>query len=143
MHLRGLRRDGQVFLDTREQRGGAPLLHEMGSAISFDVFGGNSSKRSVVTMGVEDGIRNGMRYGGIRRLVVPSPLGYGNAGVSRYDALKMGLLKPIPRDEVLRFEVELLRCAEVPLDSESGLVGQVCCTEPSYPCNTGTEEQKE
>ena len=34
-----------VFLDTREQRGGAPLLHEMGSAISFDVFGGDSSTR--------------------------------------------------------------------------------------------------
>ncbi|CAB9498315.1 FKBP-type peptidyl-prolyl cis-trans isomerase FkpA [Seminavis robusta] len=137
LHLQGLRRDGSVIVDTREQ--GQPILHQLGSVVNFDVFGGDSSKRPIITLGVEDGIR-GMRYGGIRRIVIPSPLGYGHAGVSRYDAMKMGLLKPVPRDELLRFEVEILRCVDVPFgDAESnpnGLVAQACCTEPSYPCKT-------
>ena len=72
-----------------------------------------------MTIGLEDGIlaagNNSMRLGGVRRIVVPSPLAYGHAGVSRYDALQMGLLQPIPRDELLRYEVELLRCIDVPI----------------------------
>jgi hypothetical protein len=140
MHLEGLRRDGSVIIDTRKE--GKPLLHQLGSVIDYDIFlGGDSSQRPVIPLGMEDGIR-GMRYGGIRRMVVPSPLGYGNAGVSRYDAMRMGLLKPVPRDELLRFQVELLRCLDAaPIDTttgtgNSGFLAQVCCTEPNYPCKT-------
>ena len=132
MHIQGLTRDGSVFLDTREK--GKPLLHKLGTVQDFDFFGGDSSKRLAVTLGVEDGLR-GMKLGGVRRLVVPSPLGYGHAGVSRYDAMRMGLLKPIPRDEMLRYEVELLRCVDLPA-TNNGLVSQACCTEPNYPCKT-------
>ena len=142
MHLQGLRRDGSVIVDTRNNNNGQPLLHQMGSVIDFDVFGGDSSKRPVVTLGIEDGIR-GMRYGGIRRMVVPAPLGYGHAGVSRYDAMRMGLLKPVPRDEMLRYQVELLRCMDPPSPMEtvreSGFTAQICCTEPNYPCKTDTD----
>jgi FKBP-type peptidyl-prolyl cis-trans isomerase len=140
MHLQGLTRDGSVIIDTRKN--GRPILHQLGSVVNFDIFGGDSSQRPVVTLGIEDGIR-GMRYGGVRRMVVPSPLGYGNAGVSRYDAMRMGLLKPVPRDELLRYEVELLRCIDVvPVDdAANGLTAQACCTEPSYPCKTNSSSE--
>jgi FKBP-type peptidyl-prolyl cis-trans isomerase len=139
MHVKALRRDGSVFLDTRETD--RPLLHKFGTIVDYEFFGGNSSKRSQVTIGLEDGIlaagNNSMRLGGVRRIVVPSPLAYGHAGVSRYDALQMGLLQPIPRDELLRYEVELLRCIDVPIGD--GNTAQACCTEPNYPCKTGEE----
>lgn len=138
LHLYGLTKDGSVFLDTREQ--GKPLLHKMGSVTDFEFLGRKSSDRSPITLGIDDGIR-GMKLGGVRRVVVPSPLAYGHAGVSRYDAMQMGLLKPIPRDETLRYEVELLRCVDVPKSSTGeGLSGQACCTEPNFPCNTETDD---
>ena len=135
LHLQGLTRNGNVIVDTRAQ--GKPILHQLGSVQDFDFFGGDSGKRPIVTMGIEDGIR-GMRLGGVRRMVVPSPLGYGHAGVSRYDAMRMGLLQPVPRDEILRYEVELLQCVDVPAPDTGlvGLVAQACCTEPNYPCQT-------
>ena len=139
LHLQGLTRDGSIFLDTREQ--GKPILHKLGSVPDFDFFGGNSSRRPAVTLGVEDGIR-GMKLGGVRRMIVPSPLAYGHAGVSRYDAMKMGLIKPIPRDEMLRYEVEILRCVDLPA-SNNGLSSQACCTEPNYPCQTDTDDRGE
>jgi len=139
LHIQGLTRDGSVFLDTRGQ--GKPLLHKLGSVPDFEFFGGKTGERPAITMGVEDGLR-GMRLGGVRRLVVPSPLAYGHAGVSRYDAMKMGLLKPIPRDEMLRYEVELLRCVDLP-GSDNGLVSQACCTELNYPCKTDSDEVTE
>lgn len=132
LHLQGVRRDDSIFLDTREE--GKPLLHKFGSAQDFDFSGGKSSQRPPVTLGVEDAMR-GMRLGGIRRIVVPSALAYGNAGVSRYDAMKMGLILPIARDELLRYELELLRCVNLPA-SDNGLSSQACCTEPNYPCPT-------
>lgn len=139
MHIQGLNRDGSIIVDTRSQ--GKPVLHQLGSVQDFELFGGNSGQRPVVTLGIEDGIR-GMKLGGIRRMVVPGPLAYGHAGVSRYDAMRMGLLKPVPRDEMLRYEVELLRCVDVPAP-DRGLVAQACCTEPNYPCKTETEDQME
>lgn len=132
LHLQGIRRDGSIFLNTRDQ--GRPILHKVGSAQAFDFSGNKSSQRAVVTMGVEDALR-GMKLGGVRRIVVPSALAYGHAGVSRYDAMKMGLILPIPRDEFLRYELELLRCVDLPT-ANNGLSREVCCTEPNYPCQT-------
>ena len=148
MHLQGQTRSGNVIVDTRNQ--GKPILHQIGSVTDYDFFGGKSSRRPIVTIGIEDGLR-GMKEGGIRRIVVPGPLGYGHAGVSRYDAMQMGLLNPIPRDEILAFEVELLRCVDVPIridgddnDRSNGveLVAQACCSEPDYPCKTSTNENQ-
>lgn len=142
MHLQGQTRSGNVIIDTKNQ--GQPILHQIGSVTDYNFFGGKSSKRPIVTLGIEDGLR-GMKEGGIRRIVIPGPLGYGHAGVSRYDAMQMGLLNPIPRDEILAFQVELLRCVDVPIsidgddnDSSSSveLVAQACCSEPDYPCKT-------
>lgn len=82
-----------------------------------------------------------------RRFVVPSSSAYGRAGVSRYDAFKMGLLNPVPRDEDLIYDIELLRCStmEVSTGKKSGAAGdgdgnvktqqvQACCIEDNYPC---------
>ncbi len=137
MHVRGLLRDGSVFLDTVAS--GAPLLHKLGTVVDFNFFrssGGDSSQRSQVTMGLEDGI-SGMRTGGIRRVVVPGSLGYGHAGVSRYDAFRMGLRRPIPRDETLRYEVELLRCSPYVTAGETQRTVDACCTEDKFPCPMG------
>ena len=140
MHLSGQTRDGNIIVDTRQR--GRPLLHKLGSAIDTNFFGsGKSNQRPIVVTGIEDGIR-GMKEGGIRRLVIPSPLGYGHAGVSRYDAMGIGLQNPVPRDELLAYEVEILRCIDVPIpiNDENGstdspsLVAQACCSEPDYPC---------
>jgi FKBP-type peptidyl-prolyl cis-trans isomerase len=135
MHIQGMTRDGSIIVDTRAD--GRPILHQLGSVQDFEFFGGDSGKRPIVTLGVEDGMR-GMKWGGVRRIVVPSPLAYGSAGVSRFDAMRMGLKRPVPRDEMLRYEVELLRCLDV-TSTDTGLVAQACCTEPNYPCNTETD----
>ena len=137
LHLQGVRRDGSIFLDTRRQ--GRPLLHKIGTSESFAFSGKKSSQRPAVTLGVEDAMR-GMKLGGIRRIVVPSALGYGYDGVSRYDAMKMGLLVPIPRDELLRYELELLRCVDLPA-GDNGLTRQACCTEPNYPRKTDSPDK--
>lgn len=135
MHVRGLLKDGSVFLDT--EAAGAPLLHKLGTVVDYNFFrSGDSSQRSQVTLGLEDGI-SGMRTGGIRRIVVPGPLGYGHAGVSRYDAYRMGLRRPIPRDETLRYEVELLRCSPYQAVGETQRKVDACCTEENFPCPTG------
>jgi hypothetical protein len=153
LHLRASTRGGSVLLDTRED--GPPLLYKLGSAQDYNVFGGDSAKRLKVTQGVEDAIVSRgilekgekvepMREGGIRKVIVPSFLAYGNTGVSRYDSYRMGLRKVVPRDEVLLYEVEILRClnVEVPLPPRKGqaegttetITVQACCTEDSYPC---------
>jgi len=150
LHLQGIRLDGTVILDTRESQ---PLLHQMGTSVAnSELFGGSTNsggtggERSVVPLGMEDGILAGMRYGGIRRMVLPPALGYGHAGISRYDAFRMGLRQPVPRDEVLRFQVEILRCLDVNLgantnneNTNTSMVGQACCTEPNYPCKIGSD----
>jgi hypothetical protein len=136
MHVRGLLRDGSVFLDS--EAAGAPLLHKLGTLVDFNFFrsSGDSSHRSLITVGLEDGI-SGMHTGGIRRIVVPGPLGYGHAGVSRYDAYRMGLRRPIPRDETLRYEVELLRCSPYANAGETQRTVDACCTDETFPCPTG------
>ena len=146
MHLRALRRDGAVLFDTLEDGDGTPLLHPLGSIVDYNFFGGDSSQRSKVTLGVEDAIlgqqgQDPIREGGIRLVVVPGPLAYGHAGVSRYDAYKMGLRKLVPRDEMLRYEIEILRCldAEQPPEGDqstatTSIKPQICCRQPDFPC---------
>jgi hypothetical protein len=166
LHLRALTRDGSVLFDTRLDQDGSPMLYRLGSAQDFDYLGGDSSKRSKVTQGVEDAILSRgtatwqgsegsqavepMRLGGIRLAVVPAVLAYGHAGASRYDAFRMGLRTAVPRDEVMRYEIELLRCLTIPIEVQppateaSGDTIQapitktveVCCTEENFPCKT-------
>jgi hypothetical protein len=172
LHLRARTRDGSVLFDTRVDQNGSPLLYGFGSAQDYDYFGGDSSKRSKVTVGVEDAIvsrgtattsNSGpdgttalrvepMREGGIRRVVVPSSLAYGHSGVSRYDAFRMGLRKAVPRDELISYEIELLRCTNIPIEiqppaSDSDptpdpieTTVNACCTEDNFPCQTPNKE---
>lgn len=146
LHVRAMRRDGKVLFDTRED--GQPLLHQLGGVIDYNFFGGKSGERSKMTVGLDDAIRtrnNGdmMREGGIRRVIVPGPLAYGHAGVSRYDAYQMGLREAVPRDEMIRYEVEVLRCRDVGFEVDGATVTrQACCTEPNYPCATPSEEEE-
>mmetsp|Transcript_42863 Transcript_42863/g.43429 ORF Transcript_42863/g.43429 Transcript_42863/m.43429 type:complete len:312 (-) Transcript_42863:215-1150(-) len=159
IHLRGSTSNGSTLFDTKTggaKNGGygSPILHKLGTVQDFNYFGGNSSKRSRITLGVEDAIlSNGiaswaggygkaepMREGGIRRVVVPPALAYGNAGVSRYDAMKMGLDQPVPRDETLMYEIEVLRCLEVEVKIDNGSGEGVtqkvkaCCPDELFPC---------
>jgi hypothetical protein len=166
LHLRALTRDGSVLFDTRLDQNGSPMLYRLGSSQDFDYFGGDSSERSKVAQGVEDAIlsrgtatRQGsegrqavepMRQGGVRLAVVPAPLAYGHAGVSRYDAFRMGLRTPVPRDEVMRYEIELLRCLAVTIETQPPATEasddtiqapitttvEACCTEENFPCKT-------
>ena len=57
-----------------------------------------------------------MREGGVRRVLVPGALAYGQSGMSRYDAYRLGFANPVPRGETIRYEVEILRCRDVDLD---------------------------
>jgi hypothetical protein len=169
LHLRALTRDGSVLFDSRLDQDGSPMLYRLGSAQDFDYSGGDSSKRSKVTQGVEDAILSRgtatwqgsegrqavepMRLGGIRLAVVPAPLAYGHAGVSRYDAFRMGLRTAVPRDEVMRYEIELLRCLTIPIEIQppaTEALGdtiqapitrmvEACCTEENFPCKTPKE----
>jgi len=117
IHIRAWISDGVLF-DTAEDKDGRPILHSLSmGAEDYDGFRGDSSTRSKVTMGLEDAIVSRgnaswdygsgrvdpMREGGIRTVVVPAPMAYGNVGVSRYDAYMMRLRKAVPRDEVLRY----------------------------------------
>ena len=122
----------------------------------------NAIQRGIVTLGVQDtilarGTNHPMRLGGVRKAVVPSELAYGRGGVSRYEALRLGLRRAVPRDEMLRYEIELLRCsfaevsrsrgaAEGGLGERAGDGGDnnenggkparalACCPEEKYPC---------
>jgi len=153
--------------------GGSPIVYTLGTTQDFDTFGGDSSTRSKVTQGVEDtilsrgllaawnGVDTGsldsvrqamepMREGGVRRVLVPASLAYGNSGVSRYDAFKMGLMKPVPRNEMIVYEIELLRClnGEMDVPQDSSDVGvrkasvRACCTEDRYPCKITNQERQ-
>jgi len=134
MHVRSLLRDDSVLFDTRED--GGPLMLEVGS-INDNLFPDDKFTSSRISPGVEDAIlskRVGkpMVGGGIRLVVVPSALAYGNAGLSRFDAFRMKLRQAVPRDEIVRYEVEILRCLEVDIPYAQNNTGQVCCTEPSF-----------
>ena len=56
LNLRAMTTDGTVLFDTREDQNGRPLLYKFGSSQDFDFFGGDPSKRSKITPGVEDAI---------------------------------------------------------------------------------------
>ena len=151
MHVQALLRDGTILMDTRQDGTGRPILYELGSALN--TLGGSPG---VVTPGMDDAIVSRgtlvgtagervapMRQGGIRLVVVPADLAYGNGGVSRYQAWKSGggiLRKPVPRDEVLRYEIEILRCmnvaVELPNKNQESTTqrAQACCPEELYPC---------
>jgi hypothetical protein len=141
LHLRAMLRDGSIIFDTQEDEDGSPLMHKIGSVQDYNFFGGDGSKRSKVTLGVEDAILSRgssqpMTTGGIRLVVVPGPLAYGTAGVSGYNALQMKFRQGVPRDALIRYEVEILRCLDVKV-SDGNLTRTVCCTEPNFPCKTG------
>lgn len=164
LHLRALRYDGSILFDTKIDGDQSPIQYQLGSVEqNYYLLGGGDyskySKQFKVTPGVEDAILargqgsweggtgrvdDVMSQGGIRMAVVPSALAYGNAGVSLYTAYRQGLRKAVPRDELLRYEIELLRCMEVELpvpsreenagDSNSPRSVKACCTEDSFPC---------
>ena len=89
-----------------------------------------------------------MRTGGIRKVVIPSELAYGTKGVSRYEAFQLGLKQPVARNELLRYEIELLRCNDEVMDlagSDASMVkddgtksnavaARACCLQEFYPC---------
>jgi hypothetical protein len=134
LQVKGILRDGSVFLDTTNT---TPILHRIGSTVEYRYLTGDfsGSQSSKVNLGLEDGIV-GMHRGGIRRIFVPCTMGYGNAGVSRYDAYRMGLQRAIPRNEILRYEVELLQCSMISNAKSSGTEILACCSEVNYPCST-------
>jgi len=170
LHLRATTSAGVLLFDTFGQ---SPILYQFGTSQNFDVFGGDSSKRPIVTQGVEDAIlsrgtttsikKNGvltptklktepMREGGIRQVIVPSALAYGHAGVSRYDAFKMGLKNPVPRDQDIFYDVEILRCNNVEIElpkNDGSVTGEnpktatfrACCIEENYPCKAPEPNQ--
>ena len=93
--------------------------HQMGTA---------GPSLAAVTVGLEEALET-TRLGGRRLVVVPPEMAYAERGVGRYDARRIGLRRLVPRGELLRYEVELLRCVEVP----SG-IGEACCSDEAYPC---------
>lgn len=153
LHVQCLLRNGHVLLDTRstaDGNGGQPIVYTLGSALS-------TPGPWLIPPGLDDALvsrgvtaDNGqrvppMRQGGVRLVVVPASLGYGSAGLSRFQAWQLSqsnsnggggggavtVREPVPRDEMLRYEVEVLRCIDVP--SSSRMI-QACCSEEVYPC---------
>jgi len=156
LHLRALTSNDSVLFDSKRE--GTPIMHEFGSVQDFNYFGGDSAKRSKITIGVEDAILSRgmasweggfgkldpMRQGSIRAVIAPGPMAYGKSGVSRFDAFQMKLDKPVPRDETLKYEIEILRCLDINvsipsegnLEKNETITIQACCTEENYPCKT-------
>ena len=162
MHLKALKQDGSVLLDTFEE--GKPLLFRLGSVPSemYYLNEAGAMAKGKIPLGVQDAIlaqgaasweggfgkADPMRTGGIRKVVLPSELAYGAKGVSRYEALKLGLKQPVARNELLRYEIELLRCNDEVMDlagSEASMIkddgtksnavaARACCLQESYPC---------
>lgn len=82
VHYKGWLDDGTVF-DTSKKPGAGPF--------SFTIGGGN------VIKGWDEGVR-GMKVGGVRNLVIPPALGYGDQDMGS-----------IPPNSTLHFDVELLK----------------------------------
>lgn len=80
VHYVGMLDDGRIFDASRDR--GAPIRFELGAGM--------------VIAGWDEGIA-GMRVGGMRRLIIPAHLGYGERGRA-----------PIPPNAILEFEVELM-----------------------------------
>mmetsp|Transcript_23605 Transcript_23605/g.34798 ORF Transcript_23605/g.34798 Transcript_23605/m.34798 type:complete len:306 (+) Transcript_23605:1321-2238(+) len=178
LHLRALRRDGSILLDTYKDN--KPLLFQLGSVPTelYYINDASSLAKGIITLGVQDAIlasgsavvssfqtgvkftkakADPMRTGGIRKVVVPPELAYGSRGVSRYEAFQLGLKQPVARDEILRYEIEILRCndevitlrgddndddvdEEVVNDSRAkstAPIARACCPEELYPCKMG------
>ncbi len=163
MHLKALKQDGSVLLDTFEER--KPLIFRLGS-IPFELYYLNDASamaKGKIPLGVQDAIlaqgaasweggfgkADPMRTGGIRKVVVPSQLAYGTRGVSRYEAFQLGLKQPVARNELLRYEIEILRCNDEVMDlarssdasvikddgtRSSAVAARACCLEEFYPC---------
>ena len=160
MHLKALKMDGAVLLDTFEE--GKPLLFRLGSIPSelYYLNEGSAIAKGKIPLGVQDAIlaqgaasweggfgkADAMRTGGIRKIVLPSELAYGTKGVSRYEAFKLGLKQPVARNELLRYEIELLRCNDEVIDltgsdmvkddgtKSTAVAARACCLEELYPC---------
>jgi len=170
MHVKALRQDNAVLFDTRAE--GPPILFALGSIAEDTYFLKNAASSSVakgrITLGIQEAIlapgvasweggysnskqELSMRSGGIRLVVVPSELAYGTQGVSRYDAFQMKLQQPVPRNEIIRYEIELFRCNDDTLnvntattttkqknDTDSTAAtpptARACCPEELYPC---------
>ncbi|MCK6537891.1 MAG: FKBP-type peptidyl-prolyl cis-trans isomerase [Polyangiaceae bacterium] len=86
LHYVGTLEDGSVF-DSSRQRG-TPFEAQLG--------------QGQLIKGFEEGIA-GMRVGGLRRLIIPPELGYGERGTGN-----------IPPGSILIFEVELLLVLTAP-----------------------------
>lgn len=82
VHYKGWLDNGKVF-DTSKKQGGSPFSFTLGSG--------------QVIRGWDEGVA-GMKPGGVRELVIPPDLGYGNMD-----------LRDIPPNSTLHFEVELLK----------------------------------
>lgn len=170
MHLKALRRDGSALFDTREE--GRPILFKLGSISAEELYyinEGTALSKGRIPLGVQDAIlaqgmasweggygkADPMRYGGLRMVVVPPELAYGNNGVSRYEAFKLGMKHPVARNELLRYEIELFRCNDDTIefsaenttkkndkeDSEKSAAAppptaRACCLDEFYPCQT-------
>jgi hypothetical protein len=167
MHLKALRRDGSVLLDTYEDN--KPLLFKLGS-IPSEIYYLNEAgamSKGKIPLGVQDAIlaqgsasweggfgkADPMRAGGIRKVIVPPELAYGTKGVSRYEAFQLGLKQPVARNELLRYEIELLRCNDEVFDlagsdgelgkddgskvSSTATAARACCPQELYPCKLG------
>ena len=159
LHLQALLRNGRVLLDTRatDDGTGQPIVYTLGSALSSSApwlippgLDDALVSRGVTTLGQR--VLPPMRQGGVRLVVVPAALGYGSAGLSRYQAWQLSngssssgggggavtVREPVPRDEMLRYEVEVLRCMNVPNNGDDGASSsrtiQACCSEEVYPC---------
>eukprot|EP00930_Biecheleria_cincta_P075393 TRINITY_DN62568_c0_g1_i1.p1 TRINITY_DN62568_c0_g1~~TRINITY_DN62568_c0_g1_i1.p1 ORF type:complete len:256 (-),score=36.14 TRINITY_DN62568_c0_g1_i1:42-779(-) len=119
-HVKGylMDKNDTVFLDTYKE--GGPLMFTLGTQIPG------------VTDGLEEALAT-MPTGTIRAVQVPSYLGYPE-GLARA-AVRPPILQPMPVGMGLRYEVELLRCVDLPKEAEVASSQRICCADPAYPCN--------
>eukprot|EP00434_Breviolum_minutum_P011536 symbB.v1.2.010171.t1/scaffold651.1/size176249/1 len=118
-HVKGylMEKDDPVFINTYDD--GAPLVFSLGTMPQG------------VTEGLEEALAN-MKLGSLRAVQVPSYLGYPN-GLARA-GVKAPLRLPIPLREGLRYEVELLRCVQAPVENGADKSQRLCCSDTQYPC---------
>lgn len=164
MHLKAMTSNGVELFDTKKNKA-SPILYQLESRKSSNL----------VTPGVEEAIlsrgkpylvkQNGviqsstkqqkiiqpMREGGKRRVIVPSSLAYGYNGVSRFDAWRMDLQNPVPRDQDIFYDIEILRCQALDGDANTDddssptttIPFKACCLEANYPCQVPASQRGE